>query len=229
MRISTGSKILDNLLQGGYETDIITTVYGPAGSGKTTLSLLAAISAHNRNKKVIYIDTEGGFSLERLKQLAPKWKNVLDNILFLKPTTFSEQKQAFKKLKSLTSKNIGLIIVDTIAMLYRLELGKDNTQEVNRELGRQLNHLTELARKKNIPILITNQVYADFENPNNIKLVGGDILKYSSKCLIELKTLKASNRIAILRKHRSIPDSAEVLFKITEKGLEKEKRGFRLF
>jgi len=231
MRISTGSDLLDRLLHGGYETDIITTVYGPAGSGKTTLSLLAAVSTYKRNKKIIYVDTEGGFSVERLKQLTKHWKKVLNNILFLKPTTFDEQKQAFQKLKNIAEKNIGIIIVDTIAMLYRLELGKDTTPEVNRELGRQLSYLTEIARKKNIPILITNQVYANFENPNTVNLVGGDILKYSSKCLIELQNLKAASRRAILRKHRSIPGTAEILFRITEKGLVKfkEKRGFKLF
>ena len=154
MRISTGSKILDNLLQGGYETDIITTIYGPAGSGKTNFCLLAAISTHKRNKKTIYIDTEGGFSLERLKQLTPNWKKVLNNTVFLKPTTFSEQKQAFKKLKEITEKNIGLIIVDTIAMLYRLELGNDKNQEINRELGRQLNHLVEYPHYCNKPSLL---------------------------------------------------------------------------
>ena len=95
MRISTGSEIIDILLKGGYETDIITTIYGPAGSGKTNFCLLAAISTYKRNKKTIYIDTEGGFSLERLKQLSQDWKYVLNNTIFLRPVTFKEQKQTF--------------------------------------------------------------------------------------------------------------------------------------
>ena len=41
-RIPTGSKILDRMLNGGYEQDIITTIYGPAGSGKTVLCMLCA-------------------------------------------------------------------------------------------------------------------------------------------------------------------------------------------
>jgi RecA/RadA recombinase len=54
---------------GGYDCDIITTFYGPAGSGKTNFCVLAAASIARR-KKVIFIDTEGGFSFERLNQLA---------------------------------------------------------------------------------------------------------------------------------------------------------------
>jgi len=32
-RISSGNSVLDELLEGGFETDAITTIYGPAGSG----------------------------------------------------------------------------------------------------------------------------------------------------------------------------------------------------
>ena len=49
-------------------------------------------------------------------------------------------------------------------MLYRLELGKsDDVYEVNRELGKQLCCLAEIARKKKILVLITNQVYSNFD------------------------------------------------------------------
>ena len=70
MKIPAGSELMDSMLDGGYDSDIITTIYGPAGSGKTNLCLLAAISIARQNKKVIYIDTEGGFSVSRLDQLA---------------------------------------------------------------------------------------------------------------------------------------------------------------
>jgi len=230
MRISAGSPILDKFLEGGYEKDIITTVYGPAGSGKTLFCLLALQKIVESNKKIIYIDTEGGFSIERLKQLNPNYEKILDNILFLRPTTFEAQKKSFERLKDVINNKIGMVIVDTIAMLYRLELGKsDDVYEVNRELGKQLSYLSEIARNKNIPIIITNQVYANFENKNQVNIVGGDLLKYSSKCLIELQSLSNGNRKMIIRKHRSISAEKTATFKIVEKGIIKEKRGFNLF
>ena len=125
-----------------------------------------------------------------------------------------------------------MIVVDTIAMLYRLELGKsEDIQGVNRELGRQISYLTEIARKKNIPVLVTNQVYSDFDDKDKVNIVGGDILKYGSKCLIELQITPNSNRRAILRKHRSIRAEKEIIFKIVEGGIigTKESRGFKLF
>ena len=232
MKIPTGSKILDKMLNSGYETDIITTIYGPAGSGKTVLCLLCAINIARKNKKIIYVDTEGNFSLERLKQIALDYKKILQKIVFLRPTSFEDQKKSFEKLKELVNEKIGLIIVDTIAMLYRLELGKnEDVYEVNRELGKQLSYLTEIARKKHIPVLITNQVYSDFEDKEKVNMVGGDLLKYGSKCLIELQITPSSNRRAILRKHRSIAEEKEITFKIVEGGIigTRESKGFRLF
>ena len=222
MRIPTGSKILDDMLEGGYETDILTTVYGPSGSGKTTLGVLAAVSVAKRGRKVIYIDTEGGFSPERMAQISSDYEKLIKNVIFLRPSSFKEQKKDFEKLKELVNDKIGIIIVDTIAMLYRLELGKsEEVYETNREMGKQLSYLAAIARKKNIPVLIANQVYADFDNPGMFKMVGGDLLKYSSKCLIELRTKKGSNRVALLKKHRSIGESKEIAFKLVDKGLEK--------
>lgn len=232
-KIPSGSKILDKMLDGGYEKDIITTIYGPAGSGKTILCILCTINITRNKKKVIYVDTENNFSIDRLKQIARyDYNKILDRIIFLKPSSFEEQKKAFDKLRGMVDSNIGLIVVDTIAMLYRLELGKnEDVYETNRELGKQISYLNEIARKKYIPVLITNQVYADFEDKDKVKMVGGDLLKYSSKCLLELQITPAGNRRCILRKHRSIEQENEITFKIVEGGVigTKEGKGFRLF
>ena len=202
-KISTGAAVMDALLEGGYETDVVTTVFGPAGSGKTNIALIGAIQTAKQGKKVIYIDTEGGFSVERLNQLCASNKKIMENIMFLKPTKFSEQKKSFEKLKDyINSKDVGLIIVDTLAMLYRLEMGKnEDIYSTNKELGMQISYLTEIVRKKNIPVLITNQVYSVFDARNKVNMVGGDIIKYGSKCLIELQMMPSGKRKALLKKH----------------------------
>jgi len=242
-KISAGSYDLNKWLYGGYETDVITTIFGPAGSGKTNFCLLATVSQAKKGNKVIYIDTEGGFSVERLKQIAAEnYTEVLNNIVLLKPTKFSEQQEAFQTLlkEIKEKKNIGLIIVDGITMLYRLELAaaaktedKKKINEINAALAGQLRMLSEIARKHNIPVLVTNQVYSEFLTRKEIEeckerricMVGGDILKYWSKCIIEIQ-LKQGKRKAILRKHRSLPEK-ELDFIINSKGIE--KAGFRIF
>src|SRR3990167_2147098 len=97
-KLSSGSKTFDSFLEGGIEQDIITTVYGPAGSGKTCFCMLASIAAVKAGKKVIYIDTEGGFSLERFKQICHDYEKVLEQIVFFKPSSFQQQKDIFVRL-----------------------------------------------------------------------------------------------------------------------------------
>lgn len=218
-KISTGAAFLDLFLEGGYDDDIITTIYGPSGSGKTNVCLLAAVHIAQQGKKIIFMDTEGGIAIERIRQICDAEK-VLPNIIFFSPMTFEEQKTLFETLRSMANEHIGLIIVDSISMLYRLELGKnEEVYEVNSSLGRQIAYLVEIARRKKIPVLLTTQVYSDFDHRDQVKMVGGDLLKYGSKCLIELQKFNNCRGLT-LRKHRSLPEGKEVKFRIVQKGIE---------
>ena len=85
MRFTTGSIVLDKFMDGGYNEGI-TTIYGPSGSGKTLFGLTMALETA-KTKKVIYVDTTKSFSTERIKQLNDD-KNILENILLLKPKNF---------------------------------------------------------------------------------------------------------------------------------------------
>ena len=123
-----------------------------------------------------------------------------------------------------------------MAMLYRLELGDavkskedDKIKSVNREVAHQMRVLAEIARKKKIPVLLTNQVYFGFQSEEDWRkgleretnIVGGDLLKYWSKCIIELKFEKG-RRKAILLKHRSLPQK-EMSFDIKNEGILKKR------
>lgn len=223
-KISSGSYDLNKWLYGGYETDIVTVVYGSSGTGKTNFCLIASVSQAKKGNKVVYIDTEGGFSSERVKQLCSQeeYKKVLENILLLKPTNFEEQKEAFKTLLKYLKNEVSLIIVDGMTILYRLDFAeaklKNNgeLQNINSSLVQQIKTLAEIARKREIPVIVTNQVYR-WEDEN--KMVGGDILKYWSKCHIELENDKG-RRIAKLTKHRSLPEKT-FYFQITNEGIRK--------
>ena len=237
-RISAGSYDLNKFLFGGYETDIITTLYGPGGSGKSNFCILTATSQARKGNKVIFIDTEGGFSSERFKQIQQGTKEEIEtslqNIFLLKPTSFKEQQEAFQQMLTHVKKeNISLIIIDSIAMLYRLELGdaisandSEKISTVNRNLANQLRTLNEIARKQNIPVIVTNQVYSTFtqnqEDQNTerrVSMVGGDLLKYWSKCLIELQNNYGKRKL-VLKKHRSLPIK-ELAFEIIGPGIRK--------
>jgi DNA repair protein RadB len=239
-KISAGNYDLNKWLYGGYDKDIITTIYGPAGCGKTNFCMMVSASIAKKDGKVIFIDTEGGFSVERFKQICGEkedFEKALSNILLLKPTSFEEQWEAFaillKELKRDSAKNIGLIVVDGMTMLYRLLLAeskndKNQVDEINSRLARQMRMLAEIARKENIPVIATNQIYYNFLSEEELQagkektanMVGGDIMKYWSKCIIELKNNRGK-RTVVLRKHRSLGEKA-LDFEICNEGIRRK-------
>src|SRR3990172_327375 len=91
-RVSAGSFDLNKWLYGGYEAGVITMIAGPPGSGKTNFCILTACSQAKKSNKIIFIDTEGGFSVERVKQIiGENYKDILKNFLLLEPKSFEEQ------------------------------------------------------------------------------------------------------------------------------------------
>jgi DNA repair protein RadB len=217
----TGSLVFDTLLR-GYEGGVATTIYGPSGSGKTTVCLLAVLHTLQLGKKAIYVDCEGGFSGMRFHQLAgtDNVQLLLDRLFLLKPLSFTDQVKTINRLRDLVNDTIGLVVVDSISMHYRVALhGAEGHRVANAELSNQMAHLVEVARRHNIPILLTSQVYADFDERDNVKMVGGDILRYGSKCLLRLQKYKGVRRVSII-KHRSIAENTSALFQIVERGFE---------
>ncbi len=94
-------------------------------------------------KKVAYIDTEGGISIDRVKQLAKNDFDVISsNIIVFEPNSFQEQSNNLKTIESWINSNeddIDLIIIDSAVALYRLKEGKKSNL-LNRELGTQMVH-----------------------------------------------------------------------------------------
>jgi len=226
MKIPTNTP-LDKILDGGVEDDAITNFYGPAGVGKTNVAICAAIQAAKDGKHVVYIDTEGSFSLDRYFQLGGT-EELLKSISFVEPTSWKQQHAEILRLdKGMEKKGIGLIVVDSIVSLYRLELDDQNFQAINRQLATQYSVLSRIARTMKIPVIVTNHVYGirgEGKEGEKIEMTSRTISKYWSKALIEIKkTEAASHRLAIVRKHRSVAEGKSIEFEIKEDKLKEVK------
>ena len=208
------------------EPQTVTNFYGGPGTGKTNLCLLAAIECIRNGGCVTYIDTEGGFSQERLRQLTKNPEQALQKITLLEPKTFEEQG---KLIRSLEKHKSDLIILDSAVALYRLEYAdpKAETLEAHRELSKQISILSTLSREKNIPVIITAHTFQNWDTGTN-EIVGGDMIKYWSKVIVYLeRTNKTSERKATIVKHRWVPEGGTVKFVIVEDGIKPS--GFRIF
>ena len=211
---------------GSLESDTITTIFGPPGSGKSTLCFEYLIHVINQGKKVIYVDTEGGFSVERLKQIDEDVD--LQNVIVYSPKSFEEQQKIIMSLNShiKNANQIGLIIVDSLVMLYRLKLG-EAPQKINKELGEQLRMLTQISRSFSIPILVSNQMYKSFDTKQS-KMVGGLTIEYWSKTIVEFIKQDEEKKVKLI-KHKSKPEGEEIPVEITNKGIRKKSGKSFLF
>lgn len=219
-KIPTSSPI-DSLIGGGVEKGVITQFYGPPGSGKTNIALNILVQNAKTGKNGIFVDTEGGLSIERVKQISgTEFNELASNIIVFEPSTFTEQDSTLRRIEKMveSGEKVELVILDSAVALYRVRDG--DSSQINLELGRQMGLLTRLARKHDIAVVITNQVYASFEGEGMVEPVGGTILKYRSKIMVELERGDVSGeRYAILKRHRSRPEGLRTRFRIVDGGL----------
>jgi len=215
-RLQLKCKPLDDLLGGGIESDTITEIYGEAGSGKTNLCLQAARECVASGGKVAYIDTES-VSVERLSQICEgyDYKKMLSNILFFSPASFEEQEKMI--YDAIKIDDVGLIVVDTFNMFYRIKI-EDDEEGANRSLNRQLTNLQLAARKNDLHVLLSGQVYGT-EN-DDVKPFAGRGVEHMAKTILKLERVSTGKRQATIIKHRSQPEGKKAFFAITGRGLE---------
>jgi len=216
------SSSLDELLGGGIEKGAITQFYGPPGCGKTNIVLKILYESTKNGSKAIFMDTEGGLSLERIQQIAGfDFDNIAKNIFLLEPKTFDEQLLEIQNIERLLNEDNGIdiLIIDSIVALYRVEDG--DPSEINKKLGRLMAKLLTLSREFNIAIVITNQIYSPFDSDDLIvEPIGGTVLKYWSKIIIEIeRNVGSLSRTATLQRHKNKSPGQTVTFEINDQGI----------
>jgi DNA repair protein RadB len=221
MKVALGCRALDDLLGGGVEAGCITLLHGEAGSGKTNFCLQLARNVVRAGHKAIYIDTEG-VSLERLEQMTgDDYEVVAKNILFSEPYSFEEQEKLIEKAVKMTegSPTVGLIVIDSITMHYRLTMRDETRRDERYGLTRQIAKLLRVSRERDIPVVVTSQVYTDIDTGAYMPL-GGHMLSHNAKTIVRFERTGLGTRTAVLDKHRHLAEGTRAAFRITAHGLE---------
>ena len=217
-KLSTGSAGFDELLGGGLESKVLTQLVGEGGSGKSTLCLLAAVSALSKGLGVIYIDSEG-FSAERFCQIAGEYADEYAKSLYIyEPETLAEQGLVIRETeKLLHAKKAGLIILDSATALYRVEVSE---KDAIQRLSQQMMYLAGLARRYEVPVIITNQVFMDID-AHRLTGLGGTALTHISKVIVSVEKHTGFRR-AVIVKHRSEPEGKAWSFVLTGRGVDEK-------
>ncbi|NKE37154.1 DNA repair and recombination protein RadB [Natronococcus sp. JC468] len=225
--IPTGCGPIDELLGGGFERGTVTQLYGPPAAGKTNLALSAAVETAVADGTAVYIDTEG-LSVDRFEQLlsarvdeTADVERVASRIVVEDALDFEQQEEAVRDAEEFADR-ASLIVLDSATGFYRLErTGESDDGEALRGVARQITHLLSLARKHDLAVVLTNQVFAD-PDADRTRPLGGNTLEHWTGTVLRIERFRGGNRRATLEKHRSKPTGESAQFRITETGLEGE-------
>ena len=234
-KLTTGSKSLDELMGGGFETRAMTECYRAFGSAKTQIAHQLAVNVQlpksqgGLEGKALFIDTENTFRPERIIEMAEGLgldpQKILKNILVARAYNSDHQLLLAEKTKEIMKeKNIKLIIVDSMMAHFRSEfIGRGTLAERQQKLNKHLHELQKLGDTFNACIYITNQVMARpnvlFGDPT--EAIGGHILGHTSTFRIYLKKSKKDLRIVKLVDSPNLPDG-QTIIKITKEGIKDE-------
>jgi DNA repair protein RadB len=221
--IPTGCGPVDDLLGGGFERGTVTQVYGPPAAGKTNLALSAAVEVAVADGLAVYVDTEG-LSPDRFEQLAAaraEGRDVDDvarNVVIESAVDFAEQAEAVRDAAEFAER-ADLIVLDSATGFYRIERNEEGEAgDTLRRVADQVTHLLGLARRHDLAVVLTNQVFTDPEG-DRTRPLGGNTLEHWTGTILAVERFRGGNRRATLEKHRAKPAGETATFRITETGL----------
>jgi len=186
--ISTGALTLDLALGiGGIPRGRIVEIYGPEGSGKTTLALHIIANAQKNGGTAVFIDAEHALDPVYARKLGVDVEN-----LYISQPDYGEQ--ALEIAEELSKSGaVDVIVIDSVAALVPKaeldgEIGDSFMGLQARLMSQALRKLTGIASKTGTAIVFLNQlrekVGITFGNP---KLPGRRALKFFASARIELR------------------------------------------
>jgi recombination protein RecA len=191
--ISTGSISLDSALGvGGVPRGRIVEIYGPEGSGKTSLTLHIIAEAQKAGGVAAFIDAEHA--------LDPKYANALgidlDNLLLSQPDTGEQTLEIAEVL--IRSGAVDVIVVDSVAALVPKaeldgDMGDSHMGLQARLMSQAMRKLTGVINKSNTCLIFINQIRMKigvmFGNPETT--TGGNALKFYSSLRMDIRRIAA--------------------------------------
>merc|ERR1712018_1018504 len=235
IQVTTGSKELDKLLQGGIETGSITEMFGEFRTGKSQLCHTMAVTCQlpidmgGAEGKCLYIDTEGTFRPERLLAWAERFglsgNDVLDNVAYARAYNTDHQTQLLIQAAAMMSESrYALIIIDSATALYRTDYsGRGELSARQMHLARFLRMLLRLADEYGVAVMVTNQVVAQVDgaamfSADPKKPLGGNIMAHASTTRLYLRKGRGEQRICKIYDSPCLPEG-EAIFAINTDGI----------
>jgi recombination protein RecA len=194
--IATGALALDLATGiGGVPRGRIIEIYGPEGSGKTTLTLSVTAQVQKTGGVAAFIDAEHALDPAYAKKIGVQ----LDDVLISQPDSGEQALQIVEML--VRSNALDLIVIDSVAALtpkseIEGEMGDAQMGLQARLMSQALRKLTAITNRSKTAIIFINQLRQKigvmFGNPETTP--GGKALKFYSSMRFDIR------RIASIKK-----------------------------
>jgi recombination protein RecA len=189
--ISTGSMAMDLALGvGGLPRGRIVEIYGPEGSGKTTVSLHVIAEAQKAGGLVAFVDAEHALDPSYAKALGVN----IDELLVSQPDT---GEQALEIVDTLTrSGAMDVVVIDSVAALVPRaelegEMGDTHVGLQARLMSQALRKLTGNVSRTRTVLIFINQIREKIGVMfgSNETTPGGRALKFSSSVRLDVRRI----------------------------------------
>lgn len=188
--ISTGITSLDTSIGvGGIPRGRLTEIYGPEGSGKTTLALGICKNANKAGLNVLYLDVENMIDYEYAKALVGELDK--DKFVILQPDTAEDALKIAGK--GIESGAFGLIVLDSVGALAPIKEKEADFEDMSYALVPRL--ITKFLRinaykirTNNVAFVFINQVRDNIGSyVKSFSTPGGHALKHYVSLIMQLK------------------------------------------
>jgi recombination protein RecA len=191
--VSTGSLNLDIALGvGGLPRGRVVEIYGPEGSGKTTVCLSTIAHAQANGGVAAFIDAEHALDPGYARKLGVN----IDDLLVSQPDTGEQALEIAEML--VRSGAVDMIVIDSVAALtpraeIEGEMGDTHVGLQARLMSQALRKLTGAIKKTNTLVMFTNQIRMKigvmFGNPETTS--GGNALKFYASVRLDIRRIGA--------------------------------------
>ena len=231
-RLTTGSRAIDEILQGGIEEHTTTEVSGENGAGKSQFMHMLAVNAQlpvekgGLGGKVVWIDTENTLRPDRIDQICKArgidTEMILGGIIYEEAYHALHQQRIISKLpKTCHDYDVKLVIVDSMMAHLRAEyVGRATLAGRQNILGDMLQRLGKIAQAHNLTVIFTNQVMDKpiaYGDPQTA--IGGHVMGHASTLRLNIRKGRQGTRVMQIKKSPYLPE-LEAVFVITDKGVE---------
>ena len=190
-KTSSGSIVLDSILGGGIPKGRIIEIYGPEGSGKTSIALTALGNVQKEGGYGVFLDVEQAFDPNYAKALGVN----IDELGFSQPSTAEEVLTAV--LMMIQTGAVDMIVLDSVAAMtpkaeLEADLEKASVATLARVMSKAMKRIAQAANEFNCTVIFINQIrdnVGDLWGPKT-STPGGKALKFTASQRIEVKKVR---------------------------------------